>query len=450
MARTKRVRKQSPEPEPEPPRFLSRFRRRNKKKPAPTPKDILSVPDNPQSGSPLFRLLPAEVRNQIFALALTDYEDPSPDNHYDGNTCFTRPSYFAPRRTDTTLLRTCRAVYRECRFLPFMLTEQLHWLSFDERAPPEYDVNTAVDKLHATAMEIAQQMGQEQVQIEGIRAFPQMFKLEQGELESLLRTPYMDPKRLTITIRHADWWNWEDDAPLRFEGSWISDVSDELSPSLNEICIEMETLERKKRQVDRIAKMMIERWFFKKPDGTVLVADTEGSTRQESRWRGTSRWHNKRWIRDETEEGVIDYYIVSVTFRPRHVVERNGGKISEHVSKRVETHDYDDDELSLRLPDETPMDCPEPYIYECEDFGSWCGNAYIDDWQDDEEAEGSDEGSDEGDDEGNNGESNEASDEWTDEEDDDDPANGPTQAQAQAQRSENGIVRSSGEGAERL
>ncbi|KAJ3466943.1 hypothetical protein MRS44_004507 [Fusarium solani] len=397
MARTKRVRKQSPEPEP--PRFLSRLRRRNKKKPVPTPEDILSVPDNPQSGSPLFRLLPAEVRNQIFALALTDYEDPSPDNHYDDNTCFTRPSYFAPRRTDTTLLRTCRAVYRECRFLPFMLTEQLHWLSFDERAPPEYDVNTAVDKLHATAMEIAQQMGQEQVQIEGIRAFPQMFKLEGGELGSLLRSPYMDPKRLTITIRHADWWNWEDDAPLRFESSWISDVSDELSPSLNEICIEMETLERKKRQVDRIAKMMIERWFFKKLDGTVLVADTEGSTRQESRWRGTSRWHNKRWIRDETEEGVIDYYIVSVTFRPRHVIERNGGKISEH---------------------------------------------------DDEEAEGSDEGSDEGDDEGSNGESNEGSDEWTDEEDDDDPANGSTQAQAQAQRGGNGIVRSGGEGTERL
>ncbi|KAI8683202.1 hypothetical protein NCS56_00444400 [Fusarium sp. Ph1] len=406
MARTKRVRKQSPgpEPEPEPPRFLSRFRRRNKKR-MPTSKDILSIPDNPQSGSPLFKLLPAEVRNQIFALALTDYEDTSPDNHYDGNTCFTRPSYFAPRRTDTTLLRTCRAVYRECRFLPFMLTEQLHWLSFDERAPPEYDVDTAVDKLHATAMEIAQQMGQEQVQIEGIRAFPQMFKLEGGELGRLLMSPYMDPKRLTITIRHADWWNWEDDAPLRFESSWISDVSDVLSPSLNEICIEMETLERKKRQVDRIAKMMIERWFFKKPDGTVLVADTEGSTRQESRWRGTSRWHNKRWIRDETEEGVIDYYIVPTTM--------------------------------------TTMN----FAFACLMRLRWTARSHIS-MSDDEEAEGSDEGSDEGDDEGSNGESNEGGDEWTDEEHGDDSANGPTRSQAQ--RSGDGIVRGSGEGTERL
>ncbi|KAI8722426.1 hypothetical protein NCS52_00386500 [Fusarium sp. LHS14.1] len=446
MARTKPSWEQSPEPEPEsesePPRFLSRFRRRSKKKPEPTPKDILSVSDNPQSGSPLFKLLPAEVRNQIFALALTDYEDPSPDNHYDNNTCFTRPSYFAPRKTDTTLLRTCRAVYRECRFLPFMLTEQLHWLSFDERAPPEYDVDTAVDKLHATAKEIAQQMGQEQVQIEGIRAFPQMFKLEAGDLEMLLGTPYMDPKRLTVTIRHADWWYWEDDAPLRFEGTWIRDVSDVLSPSLNEICIEMETLERKKRQVDRLAKMMIERWFFKKRDGTVLVADTEGSTRQESRWRGTSRWHNKRWVRDETEQGVIDYYIVSVTFRPRHMIERSGGKISELVSKRAETNDHGDDGLSLRLPDETPMDCPEPYIYESEEFGWWCGEDDTDE-EDEEEAEGSEEESDDGG-EGSNGES----DEGDDEEVDDDTANGTTQAQAH--RGVNCFVRSGGEGTERL
>lgn len=359
MARTKPVHKGALSINPR--QFLSGIGRRDKQ-PAPTPKEILAIADNPQSDSPLLKLLPAEVRNQIFALALTDYEDPSPENHYHDNVCFTRPSYFSPRRTDTSLLRTCRAVYRECRFLPFMLTEQLHWLSSQDRAPPEYNVDTAVRKLHATAREMAQQMGQDQVQIEGIRVFPQMYKLEGGDLKGLLRTPHMDPKRLTITIRHADWWSWEDDEPLRFEGSWISDVSNELSPSLNELCIEMETLERKKSQADGIAKMMAERWFFKKPDGTVLFADTKGSTRQESRWRGTSRWHRNRWIRDETEKGVIDYYIVSVTFRPRWVIERNGGKISEHASSRAESCDYDDDGLRLDLPGETPMVCPLPFV----------------------------------------------------------------------------------------
>ncbi|KAJ4312666.1 hypothetical protein N0V84_009810 [Fusarium piperis] len=429
MARTKPVHKGEPRINLR--RLLPGLGRRSKKKPVPTPQDILSIPDSPQSGSPLFKLLPAEVRNHIFALALTDYEDPSPDNHYGDNVCFTRPSYFSPRRTDTALLRTCRAVYRECRFLPFMLTEQLHWLSFDERAPPEYDVNTAVNKLHATAKEIAQQMGQEQVQIAGIRVFPQMFKLEEGELERLLRMPYMDPKRLTITIRHADWWRWEDDAPLFFNGFWIGDVSDELSPSLNEICIEMETLERKKRQVDRIAKMMIERWFFKKPDGTVLLADTEGSTRQESRWRGTSRWHNKRWTRDETEEGVIDYYIVSVTFRPRQVIERNGGKVSEHASNRAESDNYDYDELRLDLPDETPMECARPFIDESGEFSWWCGEDSEDE-EDEDETEGNDEGSDGG------------SDNMTDQDNED--SNGATQVQ----RAGNNTAESGGEGARRL
>jgi hypothetical protein len=78
---------------------------------------LLSVPAAPQDQSPLFTRLPAELRAEIFSLVLTDYPDPSPAAHYAADTCYARPSYFAPRRTDARLLRVCRAVYREaCTF----------------------------------------------------------------------------------------------------------------------------------------------------------------------------------------------------------------------------------------------------------------------------------------------------------------------------------------------
>ncbi|KAJ4177442.1 hypothetical protein NW767_015120 [Fusarium falciforme] len=342
----------------------------------PTPQEILSKPDDPQSDSPLFGLLPAETRNQIFSLALTDYEDPSPDRRYSDNVCYARPSYFAPRRTDTALLRTCRAAYRECRFLPFTLTEQTFWLTPCDYSPPGYDRLRAGRDLYITAGGLAEQMGQNRVQIEGLRVFTQMWALWTGNYESLpqmwapwttkfealLEIGYVDLKRFTVTVRHVDWGHWERDAPLMFLGDWIRGISERMPPCLNEVRIEMESPERKKHQVDLIANKMAERWFFKKPDGTVLFADTEGSTMQVSRWRGTSTWNGQRWIRDETDEGVIDYYILSVTFRPRQVIEENGGKVGQLASKWAEDGVWDRDELTLKLPYESPMECEQPFV----------------------------------------------------------------------------------------
>ncbi|KAM0413594.1 hypothetical protein ACHAPT_013630 [Fusarium lateritium] len=170
---------------------MSRFRRHRGEEPTPTPSPptvacILFKPDDPQSSSPLFSVLPAEVRNQILALAFINHEDPSPDSRYSRNVCYARPGYFAPRRPQTTLLRTCRAVYRECRFLPFVMADKTFWLADHDRAPWEYKGYNAVYHMHAQLRPIAEEMGRERVPLEGIRVFTQMCRLEDGELESLL------------------------------------------------------------------------------------------------------------------------------------------------------------------------------------------------------------------------------------------------------------------------
>jgi len=98
---------------------------------------ILAIPPHPQDDCPLFNRFPAEIREHIFTLALADFPDPDAENRYESDTYYTRPAYFAPRKSDTRLLRTCRAVYNETWFLPFIMREQTHWLTSDERMPPE-------------------------------------------------------------------------------------------------------------------------------------------------------------------------------------------------------------------------------------------------------------------------------------------------------------------------
>ncbi|OTA80281.1 hypothetical protein M434DRAFT_401823 [Hypoxylon sp. CO27-5] len=319
---------------------------------------ILSIPAAPQDASPLFGVLPAEVRTFIFSLALTDYPDPTPDNQYAAETCYTRPHYFAPRKTDTALLRTCRAAYAECWFLPFVLQEQVHWLTAQDRAPPEYRVHMRGQTLRSRLQQIREQRGDDDdddddddeiVEIEGLRVFAQMYKLEEGRLAGLLRTPGLYPRRLTLTIRHADWWYWEQDRPLRFEAQWIEGVCAVLPGSVREFYIELESLERKKDQVDSIAKQMREKWFFKRTDGATLFPDVTGGNVEVSRWSGTSTWNGQTWTRDETAPGRIDYYVVCVPFRLQHVVERKGGAVSDEAVRAASGNVFKAHKMKLHV-----------------------------------------------------------------------------------------------------
>lgn len=362
---------------------------------------ILSVPAAPQKASPLFTVIPPELRSQIFSLALADFPDPSADRRYAAETCYTRPSYFAPRKSDARLLRTCRAVYGETWFLPFLLREQTHWLSSRDRAPPEYDTFRSRQHLRQTLAEIAMQQQQQHGQhggpsfeIESLRVFAQMYMLEADHLVALLQTPYLYPRSLTLTIRHADWWWWETDAALRFEGSWLAGVCRALPSSVREVHIELESLERKKKQVDAIAKQMGEKWFFSRTDGVVLYPDVTGKAVTVERWTGSSTWHGETWTRDETKPGQIEYYVADVVFRPARVVERRGGQVSALAIAAAEKRTFDHEELRLQWKSASSHTTSH-YEADFEEF--------LDDEEDDEE-EDEDEEDGEEDDDGEEGE----------------------------------------------
>ncbi|CAH0000057.1 unnamed protein product [Clonostachys byssicola] len=319
-----------------------------------------ACPD-PQMTSLLLQKLPPEIRYEIFSYALTDYPDPDPDRAYGTSTLYTRPSYLAPRKSDTALLQTCRAIYLECWFLPFLLREQVHWVVGNQhRAPPGYRFHEQLAKL-AFSLHTIRAQQQRDFEIERLHVFAQMFMIEGGHLHKLLTTPELRPRVVTLTIRHADWWFWENDEPLRFEGEWIKVVSGSVPSSVGEIRIELESLERKKSQVDEIARQMKDKWSFRRTDGEVLFA-AESAV---SRWRGTSRWGQQRWIRDETSEGVIDYYIVTVVFRPDAVLQRRQLEVSATAREYAErSMMVESDQLKLHNPEWSRIATDTAFLHE--------------------------------------------------------------------------------------
>jgi hypothetical protein len=302
---------------------------------------ILSIPPAPQPDSLLFSLIPPEIRHEIFTYALSDFPDPSPDSRYSSQTCYTRPSYFAPRKSDLRLLRTCRAVYREAWFLPFTHRTQTLWLCTPERAPPGHHAPQQQMRLRRTLAQITAGYGDGRVEMESLHVFAQMYKIEQGDLATVLRNTNLHPRSLTLTVRHTDWWWWETDEPLWFEADWIPRLSEFLSSSVRQVRIQMESLERKKGQVEAVVKHMSERWYFRRSDGEILYPDVTRKMVEVSRWTGSSTWHGNTWTRDEARPGELDYYVAEVVFRQRHVLERLGGRVSEMAVEDAERGVFD-------------------------------------------------------------------------------------------------------------
>jgi hypothetical protein len=131
-------------------------------------------------------------------------------------------------------------------------------------------------------------------------------------------TPGMRPVVNASIISHAnskgtdDWWWWEIDEPLAIKGDWIRVCR--FPDSLQEVCLELESLESKKNQIDWIADEIVKSWHLRKLSGIFMSASKTATT--VSRWSGSSIWQGARWIRDEARPGVNDYYAKTIAWKP--------------------------------------------------------------------------------------------------------------------------------------
>lgn len=97
------------------------------------PSEIIHAQDQ----SPLFGVLPFEIRKLILTFVLTDYERYIHSNDSKGRKLyFPHRIHGNTRRTDTELLRTCKRVFHETWFMPFALAKHGITLYDKKNDPP--------------------------------------------------------------------------------------------------------------------------------------------------------------------------------------------------------------------------------------------------------------------------------------------------------------------------
>ncbi|KAJ5702672.1 hypothetical protein N7488_010220 [Penicillium malachiteum] len=261
---------------------------------------------NPQTQSLLFSL-PPEIRYEIFACSLSSAPDTT--QPIDQDAYCTRPGYETISHTYTELLRTCKRVYMEAWFMPFLCSEHSFYMAWRQRSPKRVmsvpRMQACLDLIHARHGE---------VQGGSVRIFPQLWALQgTKDCGGVFSMKNFHPKTVTITIRYTDTWEWEQNRALYMEGAWAGRVR--LPASVTKLKIDFESIERRKDEVNHIAHELAEKWRFRRSDGVDMVTSGEDSI-SFSRWTGSSTLGGMRWLRDETRSGQLDYYVGTVTWRP--------------------------------------------------------------------------------------------------------------------------------------
>ncbi|KAF4912658.1 hypothetical protein CGCF415_v003688 [Colletotrichum fructicola] len=232
--------------------------------------DIQATACNPQLQCPLFSTLPGEIRNEIFALALVQYED----TYFEGQKAFLR---------------------------------ELEWAFWFDRGP---EGRTGMNSCLSFFRKLTPQQSQD---LKKVRFFMQMFRFENGtELHRLFHQPNFNPEKLTITIRYSDWWYWESDTPLRMKEDWLRRFSG--PPGLRELKVEYETITRKKDAMMKIVERN-KKWKLSvgdSEDGGHLSA--EGTTLVEWRWHGKSALGGTKWYH-HGDGDTMEYVVVTDTWR---------------------------------------------------------------------------------------------------------------------------------------
>jgi hypothetical protein len=220
----------------------------------PTPENLAKC--HSQSQSPLFNKLPPELRNRIFSLALLQYEDLA--DPYDNHDYCYRPDHRARRIVSASLLRSCRLIWLEANHWPMLQAVHNFW--FDDDRRPEWTATTFFGSEEDRVDEFFVQLTDVQLsRVRHVHVFAQMYWLECSFAQStvwkcLAREP-LDLESFTVTVRHSDWWDWESDAPLALDRSWVEELL--RSPNarrVGEIRLELETLESKVAQLRGIVE----------------------------------------------------------------------------------------------------------------------------------------------------------------------------------------------------
>ncbi|KAI1213539.1 uncharacterized protein F4807DRAFT_411557 [Annulohypoxylon truncatum] len=217
---------------------LRRSRRREEQPPLAV--DLLKHPEsiNPQLLSPFFSKLPREIREEIWSLSLTRYEDFN--SIYEIHRSFTRPGQAGNWRIAVQLLLTCRAIYVEAFLKPFLVNPLVVFDGPHQDIPPSNPlIRSSTDLLLCQKLKYWQfanissvEMTMRQFQLEGgavervsrlVGTLGRHSELESHGYTSAGYAAFVEPAgsddsnlrigrkitNLTIRMLRTDWWTWE-------------------------------------------------------------------------------------------------------------------------------------------------------------------------------------------------------------------------------------------------
>ncbi|KAK5107887.1 hypothetical protein LTR62_000597 [Meristemomyces frigidus] len=268
-----------------------------------------------QPASPLFSTLPPEIRDIIWGFATAPYEDET--KKFAETAYYYRPGRTASLKTETALLLTCRRVWLEANAMPMLQAEHSYYYRREapDRRDPKWTANLTVqNRANFGHLHLFVQM----CNIENLTAEP-------GKLRKyFLFTPAIagdfQPRVFHCTVRHTDWWYWENDDPIYLHESWVQAMLN--SPDLRSTQVfklELETLDYKTDQlepiVERIKALVSEEKATHIVDGQAVTTKFVLSDRQDSyTWQGPTNIDGKIFTRYDGKDRLI-YHVVTLTWK---------------------------------------------------------------------------------------------------------------------------------------
>ncbi|KAL9637262.1 MAG: hypothetical protein Q9164_002307 [Protoblastenia rupestris] len=297
------------------------------------------IPTNRQLKCPLFGI-PAELRNMIFNLALTFYEDPARPRDQSDNYHEYRPGHFHYLRADTALIRTCQLIHAETHLS--VAATNLHTLFYNYRRAASSPIGT-IGRKYFSRLTAAQLVAVQSVHIFAHRdqlrardpgtyfsntAFADYGCLRhtkgaitqrgvhRGSVAAGIDGPY--PKALTITIRHVDWFTgpyqvWDS---LGLEHMLANKHWENIFGGLECLSMELEVEEKKRERLEPLL-LRLKNFVFDIGHDQGLVAEHAVKERQ---WRGRIRRMPQVPGDDHIWEETV-FNIVTITWRSRSLAE---------------------------------------------------------------------------------------------------------------------------------
>ncbi len=297
---------------------------------------------NPQPLCPLFSRIPNEIRNKIFAHALTEYADKT--KPYSRRSAFYRPGYEFHKLISTTLLLTCRRIYLEAHLVPLAINEHVFWCT----QSPTGRWNSAQASTYFQRLTHAQRQSVATVHLFGTRYWNG--KSWRHDFAQLV---YTWLKKLVLTLRHEHWaffhrgQNYGFDPILPVAVTW-DEKGIPYAPSaecpdgpfeevfglpmgkeeiwgrqfqnmhgLKELRIDFEAVETRRKSLDPVVQFA-RNWRFDLWDGRVL--STEGTQVVERRWKGLPPRESLMMVDSGFEyyvEAEVEYCVLVMTWRAR-------------------------------------------------------------------------------------------------------------------------------------